>query len=461
MFKFIAWNQNLSIGGRRILLLGLIFMLHFSLWSQEKLRRFELPNGIKVAILEKREIPLINVVAGVDVGSKDETDETSGLVHLLEHIILFRGTEQRSGSQVSLEVRRHGAYFNAHTGHDISLFEIVVPSAHGDFALRNQREILFDLEITCAGVEEEKEVILEEFSQMEDDPFKYSTSLIYQNLFQGHPYGNPIHGKREVIESLTADQVKEFYQRYFIPANCTLAVVGDFDGQEMEKKIRDLFGKINGPPPPARTFDKASSMGKGVELEIDMDINKAYLIIGVLAPDYNHPDQYAVDVLTEVLGRNVNPMLLAALRERWRLVETVAMNYYAHRYGGALVIYLSLDPKNLKLAKRQALDFLKKVRTENFSPNDILGEEKIYAYDFLESAKNHIRHSSYLSREKGLNVAGSLAMFMLLKDEKPRNPYLEYIDEIDSTDLRRAGADYLSREDYVILSVLPKRKSSD
>jgi len=424
-------------------------------------RSFVLDNGLKVFLLEKRDIPLVNAVAAVNLGAKDETPETSGLVHVLEHYILFRGTEQRSGSEISREVRRHGAYFNAHTGQDLALFEIVVPSEHALFALRNQKEILFDLKLTQAGLDEEKEVIFEELSQIEDDPFRHATTLVYQNLFPGHPYRSPVHGQKEAIQALTIDTIEEFYRRFFVPSNCALAVVGDFDIASLEKEIQGVFGDVPAqasvPAGPAE-FEMARPLKKSVELEVELDVNKAYLVIGSLAPDYNHPDQYAFDLLTEVLGRGNSPMLIPVLRGRRNLVETLFMSYQAHRYGGVALIYFTLDPKNLAAAKRETLHFLRRVREQNFTPDDIIGEARIYAFDFLGGAKNKVLYNAYQAMESGLALAASLAQHLLLsKSEEPLS-YLEKINRTTSSDLRKVAGAYFNRSDYVAVSIVPRKK---
>lgn len=429
------------------------------LQAEETAKNFELPSGLKVFLLEKRNLPLVNVVAAVNVGSKDETPETSGLVHVLEHYILFRGTELRSGSEISQEVRRHGAYFNAHTGQDLALFEISVPSEYADFALRNQKEILFNLKLTQEELDEEKAVILEEFSQMEDDPVNYATSLVYQNLFKGHPYGNPLQGNKDIIKALTVEKIEEFYRRYFVPPNCSLAVVGDFPLTAMEEKIKNSFGEVKGEASEAAKFPPVRTPEKGVELEIEMDVNKAYLLIGVVAPDYNHPDQYAMDVLTEIFGRNINPMLNSVLRGRRHLVETIFMAYHTHKYGGVVLITLTLDPKNLEAARRETINFLRRAREENFAPEDFLGEQQIYAYDYLGGSKNQIRYNAYKSQERGLSIATALARYMLLSQSQEVRPFLENIDKVKSTDLRKAAAKYFSKADYVVISIVPKRKN--
>ena len=134
-----------------IILFGLIyFWQSVQIFPQEveTTNYFELDNGLKVYLYKKSPLPLLHVVFSVNIGSKDESDETDGLIHLLEHCILFRGSEFRSGEKIGQDIRSHGAYFNAHTGLDIALFEISLPSEYEDFALQLHKEILFNLKIS-------------------------------------------------------------------------------------------------------------------------------------------------------------------------------------------------------------------------------------------------------------------------------------------------------------------------
>jgi len=442
-----------------IVLLTLGLLSHGLAGSEEAAKSFVLDSGLKVFLLEKHNVPLVNVVAAVGLGSKNETAENSGIVHVLEHYILFRGTLARSGSEISRDIRRHGAYFNAHTGQDLAYFEISVPASSSDFALSNQKEILFDLKIAQDELDAEKEVILEEFRQLEDDPFKYATSLVYQNLFRGHPYSNPLIGNPEVIKNLRAEELAALYRQYFVPANCSLAVVGDFNLKEMEDKVRGVFGDVKGEPSPPFELGPVKPPEKAVDLEVEMDVKKAYLVIAAQAPDYNSPEQYPMDVLTEVLGRGVNPLLYAGLNQGpRRLVETIMMAYQSHKHAGAVLIYLTLDPKNLSMVKREAVNFLRRTREGYFSPQDIPGAQQMFAFDHLGSAKNQIRYSVYQSQERGLSVAVSVAQFMMLgAGQAEGNSFLENIDRVESGDLRKIAGRYLGRADYVIVSIIPKK----
>jgi predicted Zn-dependent peptidase len=222
--------------------------------------------------------------------------------------------------------------------------------------------------------------------------------------------------------------------------------------------VKAIFGDLKKEVFAAPQFEKASFLEKNVELEQEMDVSQAYLIIGMTGPDYNHPDQFAIDVLTEILGQGVNPLLNSVLRGRRDLVQTISMNYNSLKYGGVILLIFTLDPKNLSFAKSAAVDFLRKTRNENYSKEDFFGENQIYAFDYLGSAKNQIKFDLQLSQEISLSVAVSLARYMLLDDNIIKGSYLENIKKLSSSDLRKVAGQYFSRGKYVIVSIIPKKK---
>ncbi len=440
------------------------FILHLGLFipsiaqDDAKTKQFELENGLKVFLYERHSVPLINLALAVNCGSKDETEKTRGIVHILEHYIMFRGTEFRSGDELAQAIREHGAYFNAHTSRDLAYFEMTLPSENGDFGLELQKEILFHLKLTQEELDDEKEVILEEISKIHDDPMMYATVLAYQNLFLGHPYQNPVYGNTEAIKNLSVDQVQEFYTRFFVPKNSSLVVLGDFNLPEMEEKVRTLYENLTNENFVAAEFESIPSLSETIRIEKEMDVNLGYLVIGMIGPDYNSPDQYSIDLLSEILGRGVNPLLYKPLSQRRLYANSLSMSYGAYVYGGAIFVSVSIDPKNINTAEREIIKYLKSVRKESFSKDDFLGESRFYAIDYLENAKNQIRFRAHESQEEGLSVALTLARHLLMeKSSKGRN-YLENIQKLTSSDLRKSSGHYLGTGRYVIVRIKPPKK---
>lgn len=449
--------------GRAIAVAGLLAALvRPAAAAPPRNKSFILENGLRVALVEKRGLPLIAVSAAVDVGIKDEPPGGSGILHVLEHCILFRGTEKRSGTEVGSDVRRNGAYFNASTGLDTVSFDISLPSERADFALANQREILFDFDVSAEELAIEREVILEEIRMIADDPWKLGASLVARSLFPGHPYGRPITGTEEDIRALTPETIKAFHSAYFVPGNIALAVVGDLPIETMEAKVRAVFGAVRGRGPggaaPARSSrpEKARLLEQSVEIREEIDVKEAYLAIGFVGPDYNDEDRYAVDLLVEILGRGINPMLNSALRARRDLVQTVSMSYMPLRAGGIVMAVFTLDPKDVRMAKTETLDFLRRARELNFAASDHFGEARTFAYDFLEAARNQLRFSGRRGGEMSLMIAGSLARHILLGDGG-RPDFMEAIGRVSSSDLREAAARYFSKGDSVVVAIVPKK----
>lgn len=419
-------------------------------------RYLVLENGLQVFLYEKRDLPLLHIVTGFGVGAKDETDETNGLVHLLEHCILFRGTSSRSGAEVGADIRLHGAYFNGRTGPDLAVFEISLPSAYTEFALRNQKEVLFDFEATQAEVDREKEVILEEFSQMEDDPERSAVDLVLRSLFPDHPYGRSVYGRREVIAASTSDSLVSFHRTFFVADNCALAVVGDFDAANMERWVREVFGPLPRTGFEPRPVPMAAPLDKSVSRRLERDVREGYLFIAFGAPDYNHADQYAMNVLVEALGRGVNPLLAGHLHSLRDSVQKVSMSYLPRRFGGAAVVSIRAEPKDLRAVERAAVRFLKRAHDLSFSSRDFAGlEASLAAFDYLEMAKNQIRFATGQAEESGLQLAGSLVRHMLLNTRDDAGRYLDGIARVDSSDLRKAASKYLARGEYAAVSVVP------
>ncbi len=459
--------ENLDMGERRsrtsaaalLTGLGLLVLLSPPLaGSDDTARSLVLDNGLRVFLYEKRDLPILNVVAGFDVGTKNETDETSGIVHLLEHCLLFRGTAARPGVGIGGETRRHGAYVNAHTSQDLSVFEISLPAAEADFALRLQKEVLFRLALDEAELEAEKEVVLEEFNQMEDDPRRQATDLVLQALFPGHPYGRSVYGRREVVREARVEGVLAFHRAYFVAPNAALAVVGDLDLDDMERRVRDVFGDLPKTGPPSPVLPMAAPLRKSVSRRLERDVEDGYLYLGFVAPDYNHADQYAVHLLAEVLGRGVNPLLPALLRSQREILQTVDMAYLPNRYGGAVIVSIRADPKVIPVLERTAVATLRRVHTESFSKQDFPGDQAFYAFDYLESAKNQIRFASGRAEESGLRLAGSLVRYILLNTREDPGPYLDGIGRVGSSDLRRAASRYLAKGESAAVSIVPKKE---
>lgn len=420
---------------------------------------FVLSNGLKVYLEEKTGIPLVHMGFGINVGSKDEEEQSGGLVHLLEHLILLGSSNLNSRDELVEKIRQKGLYFNGHTTHDLMTFAVSAPAEHADTALELLREKVFDLKPDPEEVEKEKKVILEELSQEEDDPVKLSIRLSLQALFSGHPYEKPVGGRKTTVENTGVERLKGFYNNYFSPSNCSIAVVGDFRIENMEKKVKEMFEHPEVSEVVRKDFKETVPPGKNVEIERELDITQAHLILGFTAPGTNHPDKLAVDVLTQILGEGVNPLLFAPLGGQRRLAESIKISYIPLTYGGAVLIHLVTDPRKINSAKTEVLRFLRELRSFKFSREDHQYRNDPWITDYLETAKTWMRFDYEQFREQGSNMALSYARYMLVhhSGEEDQKTYKELLREVRSSHLQKVAAEYFSGKRFVTVTIIPKK----
>jgi len=441
---------------------ALIFILACSItWGAEQNngKFFTLPNGLQIFVQERDTLPLIHIAAAIDVGSKNESPETNGLVHLLEHLVFLGGSESHRGDEWVTEVRQRGALFNAHTDRDFMTLEISLPAEFLDFALNFVKEKVFALKIIQREADREKKIILEEIKQILDDPERFGTHLVLQNLFKGHAYGIPLFGDTEIIKNATVKQLESLYKTFFTPANCSLSIVGNFDSHDVENKIKDIFGKIKKSPPakPKPGISPCLPLKKNIEIKKEMAVEHAYVIIGLLAPALVHADYFSMDLLVQILGQGFNPLLYRALSGRIRLAEGLSVRYLPFKYGGAFLVYVTTKPGHIKTVQRTLVNFFKRTRSFRYSKTDFLQKDRPYVFDYLESAKNLSRFRSEQANEEGLLTAISFAKYMLLTGEEIKHEGGGEI--IESGQLRDAAGEYVSGEKYVVLYIVPRKKN--
>jgi zinc protease len=426
--------------------------------NSDPVRYFILDNGLRVLLVKKPQARLINMALSINLGSKDETEETSGFVHILEHLLLFGGTKNRSPEQKSQEIRENGLLFNAHTDHDLMTFDISFPGTSSEWLFNFFKEVWFEAELSPPMLENEKKVIIEEINQVQDNPEKIGTTILLQNLFTGHPYSRTLFGKPETIEKATVEKLTYFYNKYIVPGNCVLTMVGNISYEKMEKEMTRIFGDLKKTDFKESTFEKLPPLAKSHELILQMDIQQTHLIMGFMAPDYNHRDQLVMTVLTQILGRGYNPFLGRMIQDSKRLVDNISISYLPLKLGGAIIIYLTLEEKNLKAAKRELSKLLNEAASFQYAKEDFRPEMQSWVWDYLESAKNQIKLNTEQFKEIGLQMAATYSRSLLLSDNLEQVSFFDQLKKIESFELRKAAGKYLRGKKAVMVTILPKTK---
>jgi len=202
-----------------------------------------LDNGLKVLLIENPALPMIGVNTVVKVGSAYETFATSGMTHMLEHL-LFNGTSKMTQRELYDLTDKIGGYNNANTSEYYTNFMMVTPSENIVEGMKIQAGMLFDSILPQENFEKEKGIILEEIAKSLAD----SKEQLYRNsidiLYEGHALSLPTLGTYETIKNMNRDYVYNFYKNNFVPNNMLMSVIGNFKADEMLEQIKSIYGII-------------------------------------------------------------------------------------------------------------------------------------------------------------------------------------------------------------------------
>jgi len=437
----------------------LLVLGSLSLGAREERRFFVLDKGMRVLLQNRQDTPLINVALGIDLGAKDENPGGNGRVHLLEHLLLLGSTKVRSPGTMIKDLRAKGAYFNAHTDHDVMTLELSLPKENLDFALELLKEKMNQPAFKLGELEHEKQVIAREIKMLKEDPIKLGTTLALANLFKGHAYGNPVYGTAEHIAKTTIKDIKSLHENYLVPTHCSICLVGHMNLEQVEKKVRAIFESPLLTAKKTLPLSSPRALKKKVEIEDKIHNKQAYTVIGFQAPSLNHPDYAAMNVLVHILGRGPNPLLHRILGGKNRAAENVFVRYISLKHAGAVLFFLVSEPGKRKLAVFKTMKLLKRTSAFRYSKDDFLQERQSHVFDYLGSTINQIRYRSREAGEKGLQSAISNARYMLLREKSRTINYMKEIQEITAAKLREAAGKYFGRAKDVRVFLVPMKEN--
>ncbi len=301
------------------------------------MQTYRLENGLNVILQEDHSAPVVAVQAWVNVGSADELPDEAGLAHVHEHM-LFKGTERRGVGEIAAEVEGAGGLINAWTSYDQTVYHIVMASRFADRAVDILADALQGSAFDGSELERELQVIQEEISRGEDLPSRVLSQNLFSTAFRAHPYGKPIIGTRESVDSFTRDHVLRFYRRWYRPDNITFVVVGDFAPEAMRAQIESLLGRFpaSGTERAARPEEPAQS-----ELRVSVetrDILEGHFALGFHVPGLNHDDIPALDLLSVLLGQGESSILHREIKREKALVTSIYSYVYTPREPGLMMI---------------------------------------------------------------------------------------------------------------------------
>lgn len=266
-----------------------------------------LDNGMEVALLENHAAPMIAMNIITDAGSREETWDTWGASHFLEHL-LFNGTETRTQEEIYAQFDRIGAYNNAHTGSHFTDFILVVSQDHFPEGFEIMTDMIFHSTLPVEKFEKERGIVIEEMARSASMGYD-AGSRFDEMLYGDSPLTRNVLGSVSSITQLERDSVLAFYHRWYVPNNMLLFATGDFDADTLFAWLQEKMLDVKPHDLPQRRViekpDFRSLAGMGLVFQASEN-EKISLNIAYEAPLPGDPDYPAFQLLANYLDQQLS-----------------------------------------------------------------------------------------------------------------------------------------------------------
>jgi zinc protease len=312
-----------------------------ALAAPQESQEFTLANGMTLIVKPDHRAPTAVHMLWVRVGSMDEVDGTSGVAHLLEHM-MFKGTPTVKAGDFSRRVAAMGGRENAFTSKDYTGYYQQIPAERLTDVMALESDRFANNQWSDEDFRKELEVVKKERRmRTEDNPHARLFEAMTATAFQASPYRRPVIGWMSDLESLVPDDARSFFRRWYKPNNAALVVAGDVDPESVRLLAEKYYGGIPKAELPARKPRTEPAQSGQRRLDFKAPAEQAYVALGFKVPgirassdgklwDAQAQDALALTVLAAVLDGYEGARLDRALTQPQ---EHVADNASAH-YGG-------------------------------------------------------------------------------------------------------------------------------
>jgi zinc protease len=406
-----------------------------------------LPNGLRVILSEDHSTPIVHVQVWYHVGSKNERPGRTGFAHLFEHM-MFKGSRNVEPEAHTSFVSSIGGQSNAYTNEDTTVFWQTVPAQYLPLVLWLEADRMASLRIDRTTFEREREIVKEERRmRVENQPYGRLPEIIFDNAFRVHPYKHQPIGSMSDLEAASIEDVRDFYRTFYVPANATVAVVGDFDPVQAATFVERYFGRI---PRPARAVPRDIPAEPPMEQERRVTLEESWPLPVVVVAHHitydGHPDSYPLHVASKILSDGQSSRIYRKL-----VYETgVALaaggvgNIIEHPnlfYAYALV-QAGQAPGAAEAALIAELDRLKR--------------EPVTDHE-LQRAKNQFARDYIMGRETNQQKALQLAHAAVIHDDiATADGEFDIFMGITAADITRVANTYFTDRNRLVITIMPR-----
>lgn len=417
--------------------------------------KFTLDNGLQVIFHIDRSDPVVAVALTSHVGSAREIEGRTGFAHLFEHLLFLESENLGKGGLDKMSARIGGSGANGSTSRDRTNYFQTVPKDALEKMIWAEADKLgyFINTVTDPVLAKEKQVVKNEKRQGVDNrPYGHNFYVIDKNLYpEGHPYSWEVIGSLEDLQNATLQDVKDFYNRWYVPNNVTLAIAGDFDVAQAKKWVNKYFSEIKRGEDIPKMEKQPVTLTETKKLYYEDNFARVPRLTLTWPGVYEyHNDSYALEVLAKYLSQGKKAPLYKVLVEDKKLTDGVdAFQYNSEIAGQFMIQVTAFSDVNLQ-------DVLNGINEgfSNFETNGISQAD-------LDRIKAGQETSFYNSLSSVLGKGFQLAQYEIFAgDPGFVNQDVKNILNVTTEDVTRVYNQYVKDKHFVATSFVPKEQKA-
>lgn len=408
---------------------------------------YNLDNGLHVILQEDNTTPNIVISIMYHVGAKNENPNLTGFAHFFEHL-MFEGTKNIKRHEYDKYVMNAGGNLNANTAFDRTYYYELLPSNELALGLWLESERMLHPNIESVGIKTQKDVVCQEMGQSRDNrPYGRLLTETLSRAYTTHPYKSDVLGKEEHIRNASDQDFIDFHNKYYVPNNAVLTVVGDFKIDEAKKLIHDYFNDIpKGSPVIQPAMNEPAKMAEVRDTTYD-NIQLPAVIMAYHAPQMNSVDFYAVSMLNQLLSKGNSSRLYSTIVDDKQLALQLSSFPLPLEHPGLSVIFglpnMGVDPLTLEKAIDEEI---LKIQQEPISDKEF---KKLQ-----NQIENEMVSSNAMIESRAENLATAYTYY---KNTNQVNEELQKYMTVTKEDLQKAAQKYFAKNNRVVLYYMPKK----
>lgn len=413
-----------------------------------------LKNGLKVIIREDHRAPMVMTQIWYKVGSADESGNTLGISHVLEHM-MFKGTSKVPNDEFTRISRIYGGSINAATFTNYTNYYQLYPKAYFPMALELEADRMSNLLLRQQDFEPEIKVVMEERRQRtEDNPRSRAFERFKWISYPTSHYRQPVIGHMKTLNNIQLNDVKQWYKTWYMPNNAILVIVGDVESEQALLQVQKYFADTPSRATPQRNdVHEFEHLGyRHMEINTDVQVPNLYMTWNVksLASAINPQDAYALTIIRSLLDSGISSRLQDRLVRDRKLLTSVSVSYDPYNRGDSLFSISALPANGVSFedAQKAIQAEVDALKTEDIPKHEL---ERITTRFVSNLIYNQDSIAGQAKMIGNLEVNG---LSYRLMDELPK-----YYENVSISNIQRVANSYFIRENLSTLYLAPETKA--